>query len=63
MINRWGRPMGLCSVIEDAVCQYLRVIQKLPPAFLKSQVWLLLFLLPGILVEGELRRNLGQTEL
>ncbi len=58
------RPMGLCPMIEDqSVSQYLGVIQQLPPAVLERQVRRLLFLLPGILVEGELRRNLGQTEL
>lgn len=54
-------PMGLMSHDRSvAVCQYLRVVQQLPPAVLQIQVWLLL---PGILVEGELGRNLGQTEL
>lgn len=45
------------------VCQYLGVLQQFPPAVLERQIRLLLFLLPGILVEGELGRNLGQTEL
>lgn len=58
------RPMGLCPMIEDqSVCLYLGLLQQLPPAVLECQVQLLLFLLPGILVEGELSRNLGQTEL
>lgn len=45
------------------MCLYLRIVQKHLPTILHSQVGVLLLpLLPGVLVEGQLLRHFGQTK-
>lgn len=57
-----------CARVAEALrpsvslCSYLLVVQQHLPTVLHGQVGLPLPLLPGVLVEGELPRHLGQTE-